>query len=42
MRLGAKIGEGCAAIHDALLQNLNVAMIECDEIWSYVAKKESA
>ena len=40
MRLGVKIGQGCAALHDSLFRNLNVAMIECDEIWSYVAKKE--
>ncbi len=40
MRLGVKIGQGCGALHDGLFRNLNVAMIECDEIWSYVAKKE--
>jgi IS1 family transposase len=40
MRLGARIGTGCAAIHDGLFQNLNVPLIELDEIWSYVGKKQ--
>ena len=40
MRLGAKIGAGCAALHDALFRNLHVATIELDEIWAFVAKEQ--
>jgi IS1 family transposase len=40
MRLGARVGFGCAAIHDALMQNLRVARIEMDEAWSFVGKKQ--
>lgn len=40
MRLGVRVGEGCAAVHDGLMRGLNVARIEMDEVWSYVAKKQ--
>ena len=40
MRLGVRIGFGCAAIHDALMQNLAVGRIELDEAWSFVGKKQ--
>ncbi|HEY3797743.1 MAG TPA: IS1 family transposase [Caulobacteraceae bacterium] len=40
MRLGVRVGFGCAAIHDALMQNLAVARIELDEAWSFVGKKQ--
>jgi IS1 family transposase len=40
MRLGVRVGFGCAAIHDALMQNLQVARIELDEAWSFVGKKQ--
>lgn len=40
MRLGVKVGEGCAKLHDALIRDLNVARIELDETWSYVGKKQ--
>lgn len=39
MRLGQKVGEGCAAVHGKLMMNLNVARIELDEVWSFVKKK---
>ena len=38
MRLGVRVGEGCALVHDSLMRGLNVARIEADEVWSYVAK----
>jgi IS1 family transposase len=41
MRLGVRVGFGCAAIHDALMQGLRVARIEMDETWSYVGKKQA-
>jgi IS1 family transposase len=40
MRLGVRVGFGCNAIHDALMQNLNVPRIELDEAWSFVGKKQ--
>jgi IS1 family transposase len=40
MRLGARIGRGCAGVHDHMMRNLNVARIELDEAWSYVGKKQ--
>ena len=40
MRLGVRVGQGCASLHDGLMNDLNVARIEMDEAWSYVAKKQ--
>jgi IS1 family transposase len=40
MRLGAKVGRGCAALHDEWMRDLPVTMIELDELWSYVGKKQ--
>ncbi len=40
MRLGVVAGEGCHLLHDRLMRNLNVGVIELDEIWSYVGKKQ--
>jgi hypothetical protein len=40
MRLGVRVGEGCAKLHDALMRDLQVPIIEVDEVWSYVAKKQ--
>ncbi|HEY4167764.1 MAG TPA: transposase [Reyranella sp.] len=39
MRLGVRIGEGCAALHDVMMVGLQVGRIELDEIWQYVGKK---
>ena len=40
MRLGVRVGEGCAKVHDRLMRNLQVAQIELDEVWAFVAKKQ--
>lgn len=40
MRLGARIGRGCAALHDDLMQEVPATLIELDELWSYVGKKQ--
>jgi IS1 family transposase len=40
MRLGAKVGEGCAVLHGRLMANLHVSRIEMDEVWSFVKKKK--
>lgn len=39
MRLGVKVGEGCAVLHGKYMKNLNIARIEMDEEWSFVKKK---
>jgi IS1 family transposase len=39
MRLGVKVGQGCAAVHGKLMTNLHVSRIELDEVWSFVKKK---
>ena len=42
MGLGARVGQGCAKLHNALMRNLNVSRLEFDEIWQYVGKKRKA
>lgn len=40
MRLGVRVGQGCATVHDAMMRNLHVNVIQMDEIWGYVGKKQ--
>jgi len=40
MRLGVRVGFGCADLHDALMHGLQVPRIELDEAWSFVGKKQ--
>ena len=40
MRLGVKIGVGCHRLHDALMRNLQVSIIELDEQWAFIGKKQ--
>ena len=40
MRLGRDVGEGCARLHDRLFQDLQVNLLEVDELWSFVGKKQ--
>lgn len=40
MRLGAKVGRGCAELHDRTMVGLRVGRLELDELWSYVGKKQ--
>ena len=40
MRLGVRVGNGCATLHDGLMRRLNVGRIELDEAWLFVAKKQ--
>jgi IS1 family transposase len=40
MRLGVRIGEGCSALHERMMVNLQVGRVEMDETWSYVGKKQ--
>jgi IS1 family transposase len=40
MSLGLRVGDGCARLHDRLMRDLNVGIIECDEQWDFIAKKQ--
>ena len=40
MRLGARVGRGCAALHDDMMRDLHVTYLELDELWSFVGKKQ--
>ena len=39
-RLGVRVGEGCARLHDGIMRDLQVPILEFDEIWGYVGKKQ--
>jgi IS1 family transposase len=34
------VGEGCNRLHDALMRDLHVNLLEVDEVWSYLGKKQ--
>lgn len=40
MRLGVRVGEACAKIHDDKMRGLNCKNIEVDEVWGFIAKKQ--
>lgn len=40
MRLGVKVGEACERLHHSMMRNLHVDVLELDEQWSYVGKKQ--
>ncbi len=40
MRLGVKVGKGCAALMDAKMRDLDCTRLELDEIWGFVGKKD--
>jgi IS1 family transposase len=40
MRLGVKVGEGCAKMLDAAMRDLPCNRLEMDEIWGFVGKKD--
>ncbi len=40
MRLGVRVGEGCARLHDRMMRDLQVPILEFDEVWGYVGKKQ--
>lgn len=40
MRLGRDVGEGCERLHDRLFRDLQVNILEVDELWSFVGKKQ--
>lgn len=40
MRLGRDVGEGCTKVHDQAFRDLNVGVLEVDELWSFIGKKQ--
>ena len=40
MRLGVKVGKGCATLLDAKMRDLPCTRLEMDEIWGFVGKKD--
>ena len=40
-RLAIQFGEGAIRVHDRIARNLSCSLIQCDEIWSFVKKKQA-
>ena len=40
MRLGVRIGQGCAKVLDAKMRDLTCHYLQFDEIWGFIGKKE--
>src|ERR1022692_3385628 len=40
MRLGVKVGQGCAVLMNVKMRNLDCHRLEMDEIWGFVGKKD--
>src|SRR5687767_15521471 len=39
MRLGVRVGQGCARLLDEKMRGLDCKRLELDELWGYVGKK---
>ena len=39
MRLGVRVGQGCARLLDEKMRGLNCQRLELDEVWGYIGKK---
>jgi len=40
MRLAARVGRGCAELHDRMMVGVRVGRVEMDELWAFVGKKQ--
>jgi IS1 family transposase len=40
MRLGVRVGKGCAALLDDKMRNLSCRQLQFDELWGFIGKKE--
>jgi len=40
MRLGVKIGQGCTTLLDQKMRNLPCRLLQFDEVWGFIGKKE--
>lgn len=41
MRLGVRVGQGCARVMDERMRNLDCRNIQVDEIWGFIQKKKA-
>ena len=41
MRLGARIGTACDQLHDRTMRDLQIPILQLDEQWSFVQKKQA-
>ncbi len=41
MRFGVTLGEGCTRLHDKLVRGVDSRLLQCDEAWTFVSKKEA-
>lgn len=40
MRLGERVGRGCAELHDRMMVGIRTGRLELDELWGFVGKKQ--
>jgi len=40
MRLGVRVGQGCAGLLDAKMRDLSCRYLQFDEVWGFIGKKE--
>jgi hypothetical protein len=40
MRLGARVGEGCASLLDRKMRGLSCRQLQFDEVWRFIGKKQ--
>ena len=40
MRLGVRVGQGCAKVLDSKMRGLTCHQLQFDELWGFIAKKE--
>lgn len=40
MRLGVRVGQGCASLLDSKMRNLPCKQLQFDELWGFIGKKE--
>jgi hypothetical protein len=39
-QLAASVGHGCERLHDRLMRDLQVSLVELDEQWDFIGKKQ--
>jgi IS1 family transposase len=39
-RLALRVGQNCERLHDRMMRNLQVNIIQCDEQWDFIGKKQ--
>jgi len=40
MRLGVRVGQGCAALMDDKMHGLNIPLVQVDELWGFIGAKQ--